>query len=428
MATRLYLPPSSGATGISPAPAAEWENAGSIGRVVPSLIKTNTAPATQQVVDATATANRDVLFKQYVYPLPAGTRFSTLDTIKGRVLVFEAAAANNLRSQCIIRVIASDGTTVRATLYAGDLTTGTSNPTSEWNTSQRNIQMPRGASVACAANYTTVAGDYLVIELGYRKHAAASTTGNMRFLDNNASDLAENETATTDANSWIELTTSFEPASGALFASDTFTGSDGAFINYQSAGTPNSWNSAAGVGNGFKINTNRAYGDTTAYQQSIHNNSPISDEYDVRADALNRGTGVANDIGLSARHNGLGSVSESGYSCYLRRSTGLCELYKISSGAFTLLSSTANAGLVPAVGSITLMELRIRNDMKEVWVGGALILVSTDNAITAANKPGITQGNAAANGSNGFHLDNFAAQDVLSAAAAARYRSTMMVG
>src|SRR5215217_386440 len=114
--SRLYLPSTSGATGISPTQAAEWDDAASIARVIPSLTLTNQAFVTQTVTYATATANLDAIAKQYVFPLLTGTVFSTSQTIKGRVLCAEGANASNLRSQCIVRVIASNGTTVRATL------------------------------------------------------------------------------------------------------------------------------------------------------------------------------------------------------------------------------------------------------------------------------------------------------------------------
>lgn len=209
--TRLYLPPSGGTPGITPTPATEWDFSTGFARVVPAQTKSNVAFASKAITDATATANRDTCIYQFVYPLPTGVAFLTSQTIKGRVLTLEGATASNLRSQAIIRVMGSDGTTVRATLYAGDLTTGTTNPTSEWGTTQANRQMPRGTTVAVAANYTSVAGDHLVIELGYRKHAAASTAGTIRLGTLSATaDLPENETQTTDGDTWIEFSGSLD--------------------------------------------------------------------------------------------------------------------------------------------------------------------------------------------------------------------------
>jgi hypothetical protein len=214
VATRLYLPPSGGTPGITPTPAAQWDHTTDMLRAVPALAPTNTAFSNCGMGDATATANRDSLCRQFVFPLPVGTVFNTTQTIKGRALCRGNQATFNMRSQAIVRVIASDGTTVRATLYAGDLATGTTNPVSEWATTHTNRQLPRGATVAIAANYTTVAGDHLVIELGSRKHAALATNGSIRFGDNAGSDLPEDETATGDANSWIEFSGTLTAAAG----------------------------------------------------------------------------------------------------------------------------------------------------------------------------------------------------------------------
>lgn len=210
MAVRWYLPPSGGTPGITPTPSTEWEFTTGFGRVVPSLTKTNTLPANQTIADTTATLARDALGKQFVYPLPVGTVFTTSQTFKGQVMFSEAATGNNLRSQMLVRVIASDGSTVRSVLYAGQLDGVSGNPTNEFGTTIQNREIPAAAPVNCAANYTSVAGDYLIIEVGYRKHAAASTTGTLRLMDNNATDLADGgNSGTTDGNSYFEWSGNF---------------------------------------------------------------------------------------------------------------------------------------------------------------------------------------------------------------------------
>lgn len=213
MATRLYLPPPTVGIifPITPNASSDWEAGGaSFVRALASRTKSNKAFANQNFVDTSATANRDSIIAQFIYALPIGTVFATTQTVKGRVLAFENTATHNLRSQCIIRVIASDETTIRATLLAGDLSTGTANPTSEWGLSAANRQMPRGASgVAIAANYTSVLGDCLVIEQGFRKHSTTNGNGSIRYGDNNATDLPEDETTTADNNSWIEFSANF---------------------------------------------------------------------------------------------------------------------------------------------------------------------------------------------------------------------------
>ena len=54
MATRLYLPSVTGQTGISPAPAAEWENRAAFVRIVPTLARDGSSNnAATQAGDAT---------------------------------------------------------------------------------------------------------------------------------------------------------------------------------------------------------------------------------------------------------------------------------------------------------------------------------------------------------------------------------------
>jgi hypothetical protein len=217
--TRLYLPPSSAATGISPSPAAEWDITAGLTRVIPSTTRTSTAFANKTMTaDTTGSpSNTDIVLVQFVFPLPTGVAFTTAHTIKGRVLTDQRATGTNLRSQCIVRVIDNDGSTVEATLYAGDLTTGTGNPTSEWSTATTSRQMPRGSTVAVEANYTTPdATKYLIIEIGARIHADTTASANsfIRLGDNNATELPEDETDTADKTTWIEFSTNL--AGGAV--------------------------------------------------------------------------------------------------------------------------------------------------------------------------------------------------------------------
>jgi len=421
MATRWFLPPSGGSPGITPTPAAEWDDTANFTRVVPSTTKTNQAFSTQSFTYATATANLDSLFKQFVYPLIPGTAFTTSDTFKGRVLVAEGSNASNLRSQAIIRVIASDGTTVRATLYAGDTTTGSGNPTSEWAlTTLTNRQVPRGTTVTCAANYTAVTGDYLVIELGYRKHAAASTTGSMRWGDNNASDLAENETATTDANTWLEWSgTEATPASyatGNIFVpTDTFTAADGTDVD---AYDPR-WGTSRGSAPDAKIDTNRAYPTGSTFQESIHHHAapPISAEYDVKGTWRSPNTNSHQGM-LLARASG--TVGGSNHTCYKFYTQNVShEIQKCVNNSNTGLASwfrNNTAGMVERV------ECLVRDGSKKLLVDGVERMSTPNNDITGAGKVGFDIMPIAEAGSatTGYQLDDFQAQDTLKASSTMR--------
>lgn len=215
MATRFYLP----STGTSPIAslgyAAEWEASSTAVRRPTFRTKQSTAMTAVGQADATATSNRDAVVGQFISePLAAQT---ISGTVKGQIRAQENASTANLRSQCIIRVVQSDNTTIRGTLYAGDLSTLTGNPTNEWATTGTNRPMPFGGSVSLSS-LAIQAGDRLVIELGYRKHAAASTTGTLYFGDNAATDLAEDTTTTTANNPWIEFSQTL------VLQGDTVTG------------------------------------------------------------------------------------------------------------------------------------------------------------------------------------------------------------
>jgi hypothetical protein len=202
MPTRFYTSNTSVLDFVA-TPSTEWDNTTGFDRVPISTTRLSTAMSTKTVFDATATQNRDILARQLVSaPLAAQT---ISGTVKGRIRVAEGGSTQNLRAQCIIRVMSSDGLTVRGTLYAGDVTTGFGNPTSEFAvTTLTNRQMPRGASQALT-NVITQLNDRIVVEIGYRKHAAVSTSATINFGDDSATDLAENETETTANNPWIEF-------------------------------------------------------------------------------------------------------------------------------------------------------------------------------------------------------------------------------
>ncbi len=217
--TRFYLP-STGAAAISPTQSSEWDFTTGFDRLKLVTTKINSASATKAAADTTATANRDALIRQYVSD---GLEAQTISgTLKGRIRAQENATTANLRAQVIVRVLSNDGSTVRGTLYAGDLTTGTTNPTSEFAATLTNRQYPRGASVALSS-VTAQAGDRLVVEIGYRKHAALSTTGTLSFGDNSGTDLAEDETTTAANNPWIEFSgyVQFQSTITPIAASDT---------------------------------------------------------------------------------------------------------------------------------------------------------------------------------------------------------------
>lgn len=207
--TRLYLPSTAKSSGISPAGHSEWEQATPVIRVLAGTTKTGTTNVSNTAADTGGALDRDTLVVQAIYALPTGIQFKTTDIIWGQMRVSESNNNADMRSQFIARVLDSAGTTVRAVLYAGDLASLNGSPPSEWTTFAVNHQMPRGTNVPVAVNYTTVPGDWLVLEYGFRKHTTGTTfSGFIRLQDDpGAADMPLDETTNASLNPWTEFST-----------------------------------------------------------------------------------------------------------------------------------------------------------------------------------------------------------------------------
>lgn len=200
MVTRFYLPVN-GTPAISPAFSASWEETASATRLMTYPYRSSTTIATTAVTHVNAAVN-DVLAFQYVSePIEAAT---ISGTIKGIIRVLESAAANDCRAQLVVKVMSNDGTVERGVLLAenaGALA-------SEYATSLTNRKFPlawAGAGTAISS-VDAQAGDRIVFEIGTRFHAAtAAISSSYSIGDSAATDCAENETATTANNPWIEL-------------------------------------------------------------------------------------------------------------------------------------------------------------------------------------------------------------------------------
>jgi hypothetical protein len=129
----------------------------------------------------------------------AGIGFVTTDTFGCQIQGLESAANDNIINRVReVKVVSRDGTTIRSTLIA----LGNAASVVEWNTAMRNLTF-LNATVS-AANYTTVAGDRLVLEVGHDDSAGTSVSGTLRFgVTGQTGDLA--------ANNEIETTTTLRP-------------------------------------------------------------------------------------------------------------------------------------------------------------------------------------------------------------------------
>lgn len=346
-------------------------------------------------VDSTATSNRDAVIGQFISePLAAQT---ISGTVKGQIRAQENALSANLRSQCIIRVVQSDNTTIRGTLYAGDLTTLTGNPTPEWATTATNRPLPFGGSVALSS-LAIQNGDRLVIEVGYRKHAAASTTGTLYFGDNSATDLAEDTTTTTANNPWIEFSQDLLPASTLL---DTFTDTDGTLLQDHTPSGGGQWIRNPNSTGDALITGDRVRG-YPGFQQALYAHSwvPASATYAVQAAFYVRSSTLGTD-GLFAR------MDPQGLTWYVARYvTDRWRIELLNNGAYTLLVNQAVAFPV-TVGQTYLVRFDVSDAAKVLYVDGSEVARTTNNAVTAAGSAGIRIYSPHSGELNGFHLDDF---------------------
>lgn len=203
---RLYLQAVT-APPILPTPAAGWERTSDEFIQLAALTQPTISGHDQRDYLGAMTANDDVLMAQYVYALPPGVAFTTGDTVKGQMRAISTDVAD-ARAQLTIRVLAADGT-VRATLLGFD-TGALANEFS--NISRMNRRFPRNGPINLAVNYTTVDGDYLVMEYGFRAHATQASAFVALVLGfvgtSSTGDLPENETETLDTYwPWIEFST-----------------------------------------------------------------------------------------------------------------------------------------------------------------------------------------------------------------------------
>ena len=205
MSTRIYFP-SSGAAPVTPA---DWEFAEQInpltfeGKLFPS------GSAMTSKTEATGIVSpifRAVL-RYVIGPLKAVTMNGT---VRGQIGGSENNAGANGSPAIAIKFIQPDGTD-RGVLLAATASDAAS-ATHEFATSLTNSKFENAAEVTSIplTQQAAQAGDYLVIEIGFR--AATTTTRNitLRYGDAAASDLPEDTSGTTDLNPWVEFSSNFE--------------------------------------------------------------------------------------------------------------------------------------------------------------------------------------------------------------------------
>lgn len=204
MATRFYLRKTAESTGISPTPDSSWEDTSNLARAQLRTASSSDALGNVSIPDDGDATNKDILIFQYVSDaLTAGQTFTGGQAYEIQVQAYEEDSANNLFLTIGLRIIASDGSTVRKTAIA------VVRDATEVSSIIGTPQNRRLSGTTAATNYTTQSGDRLVLEIGLGgdPSAAGVHEGTVRLGDNGASDLPEDDTNTeTTRNPWFELT------------------------------------------------------------------------------------------------------------------------------------------------------------------------------------------------------------------------------
>ncbi len=204
MATRFYLPISVMPSSVAPAYSASWEETSSSNRYRLYNFPTTSSSGTTIVATHSVASVGDVLVAQFISePLAAQT---ITGTTKGIIRVLESASANDCRAQMVMKVVSNDGSTTRGTLLAEDAG-ALSNEFPITTLTNRKFPLNWAGAGTALGSVAAQDGDRLVIEIGARFHVATtSITASFRIGDDSSlSDAAENETATTNTRSWIEL-------------------------------------------------------------------------------------------------------------------------------------------------------------------------------------------------------------------------------
>ena len=199
MATRFYLP-SSGTAPVTPSYDAGWEDTSIAVRLNATTYKESTAMTTVSFADATNT-NKDILFRQYITP-PIVAQTIAAQTLKFQIRGAERIAGNNMFTAIGARVVSNDGITVVGTLLA---------VTKDGLEVDASTTLENRLFSATTTQVIANEGDRIVIEIGTGGDPAntggADHDSDLRIGDVAASDLAEDDTTTTDNNPWVEFTT-----------------------------------------------------------------------------------------------------------------------------------------------------------------------------------------------------------------------------
>jgi hypothetical protein len=229
MASRLYL--STTATpDVSPGFDGGWTSSASGVRYQCSPTNGASAMATSGLVSVTSGAGNHSLCVQFVSPPLAAQTLS--GTVSAIMMENEGAANDNInRPYMSIRVVQSDGTTIRGTILALGIQTGAY--TTEITTTAATTTFANAASLSSLA---VSEGDRLVIEMGYGLSATGTTPNfQLRWGESAGSDgTIGTNGSTTDINGFVEFSAAIVWSLNQSF-NDTLTVTDSLVSNAEFA-------------------------------------------------------------------------------------------------------------------------------------------------------------------------------------------------
>lgn len=198
MATRFYLPASGTAPLGSLAYDASWGRSEGFVRRPTDITKSNTSLATDTRTWG-ATATNDWVWIQFQSKrLATGYSWTTSDTVSMSMRCRENAAQVDTHLSYVIRVVSGDGGTIRGTI-------GVFQASSTEFTTTLSTKI-HSARTDGASNFSSQAGDRIIIEIGVYGVTPTADTVDIRFGDpTGVSDCPLTAGDTNDYCGWVEL-------------------------------------------------------------------------------------------------------------------------------------------------------------------------------------------------------------------------------
>jgi hypothetical protein len=220
MATLIYLP-SSGAAPVTPS---TWIFPNQINPVTykSSTTKASTTMTTKTEATGTTSPTQRAMVRWVIGPLLAQ---SISGTVRAVIRSRESATGANAHLAIAIKIIQSTGSD-RATLLGVTSADSATSPYELTTTlSSRRAWTSAETEPLTLTSQSASAGDYLVIEMGFRSATTTSRTIDLRLGDAAASNLTYGDAETNDYNGWVEFsqTINFQETYNLTVADATHT-------------------------------------------------------------------------------------------------------------------------------------------------------------------------------------------------------------